>query len=101
MDRYNMHHNEAGQCLDECVEPDGEWVTYDDAMTEIAELKERVEVYEQELSRLIPWYNERAANAIRGMLKKVPCQKMHSLEMCVIHLDDILDYADKLENQDG
>ena len=42
MDRYNMHHNEAGQCLEECVEPDGEWVTYDDAMTEIAELKEIV-----------------------------------------------------------
>jgi len=45
MDRYNMHHNEAGQCLEECVEPDGEWVTYDDAMAEINNLTARLNLY--------------------------------------------------------
>ena len=78
MDRYNIHHNEAGQCLEECVEPDGEWVTYDDAITELEELMKEL-TYEKGAYKDVysgnATPNQLKADAIREMMKEVKYNK--------------------------
>ncbi|RKZ80943.1 MAG: hypothetical protein DRQ35_01275 [Gammaproteobacteria bacterium] len=97
MDRYNMHHNEAGQCLEECVEPYGEWVTYDDAMAEINNLTARLNLYktvgddsEAKISELtaeltdVVLKNEKLMAEIAELKRsyQILCDKYDAMEMC-------------------